>query len=68
MASKWGSQRTNQGACPNNLPSALSMPEIVSAKLQKELSLGRMAGPFDSPPFDDFAISPIDLVPKKTPR
>ena len=42
------------------------MPEIVSAKLQKELSLGRMAGPFDSSPFDDFAISPIGLVPKKT--
>lgn len=26
-----------------------------------------MAGPFDSPPFDNFRVSPVGLVPKKSP-
>ena len=44
------------------------MPKIVSAKLQKESALGRLAGPFDSPPpFDEFAVIPAGLVPIKNP-
>ena len=30
----------------------------------KEVSLGRYAGPYDEPPFEHFAQSPIGLVPK----
>ena len=29
------------------------------------MSLGRIAGPFTSLPFDNFVISPLGLVPKK---
>ena len=48
-----------------NLPTALSQPELVSANLQHEISHGRVAGPFDKPPFEHFQVSPIGLVPKK---
>ena len=36
-------------------------------KLQKEIQLGRIAGPFDKPPFPIFHISPLALREKKTP-
>ena len=39
------------------------IPEIVSAKLQRELVSGRMADQFESPLFDDF----VAVVPKKSP-
>ena len=48
-----------------NLPTAFANPEIVSSNLATEVSLGRMAGPFDSPPFQNFQVSPIGLVPKR---
>ncbi|XP_028403232.1 uncharacterized protein LOC114525965 isoform X1 [Dendronephthya gigantea] len=50
-----------------NLVSALQNPEIVSAKLSKELAANRIAGPFDNPPFPNFRVSPLGVVPKKTP-
>ena len=49
----------------NNLISAQQNPEIVSAKLSKELAAGRLAGPFDRPPFPKFRVSPLGVVPKK---
>ena len=51
----------------SNPKSALENPVAVSAKLAKELAAGRIAGPFGVPPFPDFMISPLGLVPKKTP-
>ena len=36
-------------------------------KLQNEIALGRIVGPFDTPPFPNFGCSPVGLVPKKTP-
>ena len=33
--------------------------------MAREVSLGRTAGPFDTPPFKNFHVSPIGLVPKK---
>ena len=45
--------------------SALDNPEAVDAKLQKELEVHRLAGPFRSPPLSPFWISPLGLVPKK---
>lgn len=51
----------------NNHKSAKLRPDIVSQKLQKEVALGRVAGPFSSPPFDGHVIvSPIGLAPKKS--
>ena len=49
----------------HNLPSALLHPDVVNDKLQAELQLGRIAGPFSEPPFPDLVISPIGVVPKK---
>ena len=50
-----------------NLISAQQNPEIVSAKISKELVAGRLAGPFDTPPFPNFRVSPLGVVPKKAP-
>ena len=49
-----------------NLLSAIQNPEAVDAKIDKELAAHRLAGPFSSPPFPHFRISPLGLVPKKT--
>ena len=34
----------------------------------KELDAGRLAGPFVARPFHSFRISPLAVVPRKTPR
>lgn len=36
-----------------NLDSAYVRPEIVSAKFPAEVKLGKVVGPFSSPPFED---------------
>ena len=41
------------------------MPEIVDVNLLDEVKLGHTVGPFISPPFDNFQIYPVGLVPKK---
>ena len=51
-----------------NLQSALQNPEIVSAKLMKEIDAGRVLTPFKAPPFPNFRTSPIGIVPKKAPN
>lgn len=48
-----------------NLPTALDQPNVVTGSLMKEVVLGRVAGPFPTPPFPNFQVSPIGLVPKK---
>ena len=50
-----------------NLLRARDHPDIVSSKIEKELAAHRLAGPFHSPPFNDFRVSPLGVVPKKTP-
>jgi hypothetical protein len=50
-----------------NLVSALSNPLAVYAKILKELSACCLAGPFDKPPFQDFWVSALGVVPKKVP-
>ena len=42
-------------------------PTSVNDKLSKELAAGRIVGPFDSPPFETFRVSPLGIVPKKLP-
>ena len=49
-----------------NLLSAMQNPAAVNAKLSKELDAHRLAGPFSSPPFPVFRVSPLGLVPKKS--
>ena len=48
-----------------NLPSANRNPDTIHSKLAKEVELGRTAGPFDNPPFPNFQVSSIGMVPKK---
>ena len=50
---------------PANLPSASQDPRLIRDKLAKEISLGRMLGPFDTPPLSNLMCSPVGLVPKK---
>ena len=51
----------------SNLKSCYTYPSIVADKIAKEVQLGRVKGPFGSPPFPYMKISPIGIVPKKTP-
>ena len=51
----------------DSLKSAQDMPNIVLRKLNIEIELGRIAGPFSSPPFPNLQCSPIGLVPKQQP-
>ena len=50
-----------------NLLSAHQHPEVVDQYIEKELSSGRLAGPFPSSPFPYFRVSPLGVVPKKSP-
>lgn len=49
----------------DNLKSARDNPEVLRDKVSKEVSLGRMFGPFIDPPFRNFRVSPLGVVPKK---
>ena len=48
-----------------NLISATQHPDVVSANLQKEVSLGRVAGPYPAPPLANFQCHPVGVIPKK---
>ena len=50
-----------------NLVSTLEFPDVIHKSLMKEVDAGRMLGPLDTLPFEEFQISPIGLVPKKAP-
>ena len=50
-----------------NLLSAMQQPDIVDRKLAKEICQGRILGPFKQPPFDNFKVSPLRVIPKKQP-
>ena len=50
-----------------NLKSALENVPLINLYLENEISLGRIAGPFDSKPMFPFRTNPIGVVPKKTP-
>ena len=51
----------------DNLKSAKAFPAVVREKLAMEVAAGRVAGPFDFWPFQDLMVSPVGVVPKKTP-
>ena len=48
-----------------NLISAVQHPEVVSSKLTKQISLGRVAGPFPSPLLSHMQCHPLGVIPKK---
>ncbi|VDI43837.1 Hypothetical predicted protein [Mytilus galloprovincialis] len=50
----------------DNLLSVKENPEEAIKKLQSEIDLGRMAGPFNEKPISNLRCSPIGLIPKKT--
>lgn len=50
-----------------NLKSCEDSPEIVFKKISTEVKAGRVKGPFSYPPFHNLKVSPIGIVPKKTP-
>ena len=50
-----------------NLRSALEFQNIVQDKINKEILAGRVTGPFLEWPIVSLRISPIGLVPKRTP-
>ena len=50
-----------------NLISAYEHPDTVSAYLDKEIELGRISGPYPTPPFPNFQCYPLGVVQKKTP-
>lgn len=48
-----------------NWPSASFYSEKVSEVIEKDLSCGRLAGPFSVSPFENFIVSPLGAFPKK---
>ena len=48
-----------------NLISARQHPHIVTAELQKECAVGRILGPFLTPPLPNLKCSGVGVVPKK---
>ena len=59
-------QGPRQATDSKNLKSAGQHPEIVKEKIQKEVQLKRVAGPFKERPISTLRVSPIGLVPKKS--
>jgi len=41
--------------------------DVVREKIDKELAAGRLKGPFEAPPFQDFHVSPAKVVKKSAP-
>ena len=51
----------------NNLKSITNLHDQALEKINKEIKLGRIAGPFNGRPLPNLIISPIGLVPKSEP-
>jgi hypothetical protein len=48
------------------LKSVLENPQIALEKVENEIQLGRIAGPFQYSPISNLRCSPIGVIPKKT--
>ena len=48
-----------------NWPSAMEHREQVSKIISDDLSAGRLLGPFEAPPFDNFIVSPLGAFKKR---
>ena len=56
-----------QNISAKNSKAVKQSESVVAEKIDQELKAGRIAGPFDTPPFDPFHISPLNIREKKTP-
>ena len=61
-----GYQGSRYAQFAKNHTSAINRPYIVQNLLNEEVNLGRVAGPFLSPPMQNLRISPLGLVEKST--
>ena len=50
-----------------NHKSVYDHPEVIKKHITKGIALGRIAGPFTKPPFENFISSPLGIVPKSEP-
>ena len=48
-----------------NWPSARECPSKVTDIIRADLSVGKLLGPFVSPPFDKYVVSPLGAIPKR---
>ena len=48
-----------------NLQSVWGMEQIVQTKIDKEVTKGRVVGPFLMPPMENLRVSPLGIIPKK---
>ena len=55
----------HEGRVHCNLKSAFQFPKQLQQCLDKEVSLGRMLGPFQSKPLDNLICLPVGMVPQK---
>ena len=55
----------NRQSISSNIPLKQGTKVQLWNKVMKEVQVGRVAGPYDKVPFDNFIQSPIGLVPKK---
>jgi hypothetical protein len=62
-----GFQGKNLSSKPYNLQSAFDYPHIVDKKLCEEIEFGRVAGPFEDPPWESLHLSPLGVCEKKVP-
>ena len=65
---KVGYNGGNLISASQNMPSALSHPEVVDNYIIKELKRGSLAGPFSCEPIPDLHINRFGLIPKQTPN
>lgn len=47
-----------------NLKSAYDLPHVLQREMPREIKVGRISGPFSSPPFPNLQVSPVGLIPK----
>ena len=59
-----GDDSHTNSSCSSNSHTISDAPKIIKDKLGKEIAAGRIAGPYDAPPFHPFHISPLALRPK----
>jgi len=60
-------QGPSSSTAASNLLSAQQHPGVVDRYLAREVLAQRVASPFTHPPFQNFWVSPIGVIPKKTP-
>ena len=66
FGSRIGYEGPRAGLIAPNLRSAKVNPEAITSSIDKEVALGRMAGPYKDPPHPSLFCSDLGTVPKKT--